>query len=217
MTTLKTALLLGTIAAAIAPAAHAQSFKLDKINIKGVTSVPVQPLLDGLKEKPGQTVTTNDVLADHDVLVTELQSAHITGGVKTSLVNKANGHKEVIFNVTDNGVQKPVVTTTALHLAHVTFAGNKYAKSDDLLAAAQMKPGDVVTDQSIQDALNRIGAAYKKASENAAKDPGKTNIAPQVTYPTPGQVDVVWQFTETTTKAKKKRNTEDEGFKTEAN
>ena len=215
MRTLKTALLIGTIAA-IAPAAHAQSFKLDKINIKGVTSVPVQPLLDGLKEKPGQTVTTNDVLADQDVLVTELQSAHITGGVKTSLVNKANGHKEVIFNVTDNGVQKPVVTTTALHLAHVSFAGNKYAKSDDLLAAAQMKPGDVVTDQSIQDALTRIGAVYKKASENAAKDPGKTNIAPQVTYPTPGQVDVVWQFTETTTKAKKKRNTDDDGFKTEA-
>ena len=188
---------------------------LDKIEINGVTSVPVQPLKDALKDKPGDKITTNDAIADQDALEKALEAAHVTGGVKTSLRNKPNGHKDIIFDVTDNGVQKPVVTTTALHLAHITFQGNKNAPTDVLEAAAQMKPGDVVTDQSLQDAEQRIFAAYKKASANV-HDELTTNIQPQITYPQPGQVDVAWTFTETTKAKKKKRNTEDEGFKTDS-
>ncbi len=210
---LVTAVLLSTAAAL---PAHAQSFTINKIEINGVTSVPVQPLRDGLKEHPGDTVTTNDVLADQDQLTKSLEAAHVTGGVKTSLRNLPKNRKDIIFDVADTGVQKPIVTTTALHVAHVTFNGNKYLSSDELAAAAQMKPGDVVTDQSIQDAEARIGAAYKKATDIKAQVAGKTNIQPAITYPKPGLVDVVWSFTETAKAKKKARNTEDEGFKTEA-
>jgi hypothetical protein len=87
--------------------------------------------------------------------------------------------------------------------------------NDELAAVAGMKPGDVVTDQSLADALARIGAAYKKASDAKASQAGKTNVATQVTYPTPGQVDVAWVFTQSAVDKKKKRNTEDDGFKTE--
>jgi outer membrane protein assembly factor BamA len=209
--------LQAAIAAALLAAgpAWAQSFTIGKIIINGVTSVPTQPLYDALKEHPGDVVTTADVVADRDNLEKALESAHITGSIRPSLRGTAT-KKDVIFDVTDTGVAKPVVTTTALHLAHITFSGNKNEKSDDLLAAAQMKPGDVVTDQSIADALARIGASYKKASVNA-QDEATTNIAPQITYPVPGQVDVVWVFTEKSKAKKKKRNTEDEGFKTDAN
>ena len=197
--------------------AHAQSFVINKIEINGVTSVPVQPLRDGLKDKPGSTVTTDDVLADQDQLIKELEGAHVTGGVKTALRDATHGHKDVIFTVNDTGVQKPVTITTALHIAHVTFVGNKYLDNDQLAAASGMKPGDIITDQSLQDAQTRIGAAYKKAADLKAVAKGKTNIAHAVTYPQPGQVDIAWQFSESTDNAKKKRNTEDEGFKTEAN
>jgi outer membrane protein assembly factor BamA len=206
---------LFTAAALAATPAAAQSFTIGKIVISGVTSVPTGPLYDSLQEKPGQKVTTDDVLADQDRLIKSLETAHITGGVKTSLSGTAT-KKDVIFAVTDNGVAKPVVTTTALHIAHVTYVGNKNAPTEQLEAAAQMKPGDVVTDKSLADAGTRISAAYKKASANV-HDPLATSIQPQMTYPTPGQVDIVWQFTETTTKAKKKRDTEDQGFKTESN
>jgi len=224
MTTLKipsparlaTAGLLGAAAlASVATPARAQSFVINKIEINGVTSVPVQPLRDALKDKPGATVTTDDVLADQDRLYNALKSANVIGGIKTALRDLGHGRKDVIFTVTDNGVQKPVVITTALHIAHVTFEGNKYLDSDQLAAASGLKPGDVVTDKSIQDALARIGAAYKKASDLKAVAKGKTNIAPKITYPQTGLVDIAWQFSETA--EKKKRNTEDEGFKTEAN
>ena len=203
------------LCAAAAPA-WAQSFKLDKIEINGVTSVPVQPLRDALKDKPGMTVTTDDVLQDRDALEKALEDAHVTGAVKTSLRNKPNGHKDVVFDVADTGVQKPVVTTSALHLDHVSFSGNTYMKDQDLAAVAQMKHGDVVTDQSLADAQKRIKEAYQKASDNAATAAGKTTVAYKFTYPQPGQVDVVWQFTQESKTAKKKRNTEDEGFHTEA-
>jgi outer membrane protein assembly factor BamA len=219
MTQTKALTASGLLSAAIltlaALPAHAQSFKINKIEINGVTSVPVQPLRDALKDKPGDKVTTDDVMADQDQLLKSLEAAHVTGGVKTSLRSNANGTKDIIFAVNDTGVQAPVVTTTALHLAHVTFEGNKYLDSDSLTAAAQMKPGDVVTDKSIADALARIGAAYKKATDAKAQIKGKTNISPKISYPQPGQVDVAWQFNETADKAKKKRNTDDEGFKTE--
>jgi outer membrane protein assembly factor BamA len=216
---IKAALVTATVLTAglTASPAAAQSFKLDKIEINGVTSVPVQPLRDALKEHPGDTVTTDNVLADQDNLEKALESAHVTGGVKTSLRNKANGHKDIIFAVTDTGVAKPVVTTTALHVAHVAFTGNQYMSADDLAAAAQLKPGDVVTDQVLADATAKVAAAYKKASDSKAQQAGKTNVAAQVAYPQPGQVDVTWAFTQTAAAKKKKRNTDDEGFKTDAN
>jgi outer membrane protein assembly factor BamA len=192
--------------------ALAQSFKIGKIEIKGVTSVPVQPLKDGLKERPGQSVTVNDVLADQEVLIKELESAHVTGKVSTALSGTPK-NKDIIFTVTDTGIQKPVVTTTALHLAHLSFTGNQYMTADELAAATGLKPGDVITDQVLNDATQKIGAAYKKASDAKATLAGQTNVAVQYTYPTPGQVDITWTFTQTV--KKKKRNTEDEGLKTE--
>lgn len=208
---------LGLLALSLAAApAFGQSFKVDKVELNGVTSIPKQPLLDGLKVHPGDTVTTDQVLADQDVLTHELEQAHVTGGVKTSLRNKSNGHKDIIYAVNDTGIAKPVVTTTALHVAHVTFVGNQYDTSDDLAAAAALKSGDVVTDQVLSDATTRVANAYKKAAEAKAKDAGKTNVAPQVTYPQPGQVDIAFTFTQTTNKKKQQRNTEDEGgFHTE--
>ena len=154
-------------------------------------------------------------MADQDQLEKELEAAHVTGGIKTALRNNPH-NKDIIFTVNDTGVAKPVVTTTALHVAHVTFVGNQYMDADQLAAAAQLKSGDVVTDQVLADANTRVANAYQKASEAKAATAGKTTVAPQVTYPQPGQVDIAFTFTQTAAaKKKKQRNTEDEGFKTE--
>jgi outer membrane protein assembly factor BamA len=211
-TTSLTAAGLAALTLAAGPAMAQGKFKLGQIVITGVTSVPTQPLIDGLKDKPGDMVTVNDVLADQDQLEKELEAAHVTGGIKTALRNNPHS-KDILFTVNDTGIQKPVVTTTALHLAHLTFSGNQYMTQDELAAASGLKPGDVITDQVLNDATQKIGAAYKKVSDAKATLAGQTNVAVQYTYPTPGQVDITWTFTQTT--KKKKRNTEDEGFHTE--
>lgn len=207
----------GVAAAALFAAAPAlaQSYTLDKIEINGVTSVPVQPLRDGLSLHPGQKVTTDDLVAGQDQLAKELESAHVTGGVKTALRNKHNGHVDVIYDVSDSGIVQPKVIVKPLLIDHVSFAGNDHVSTDTLMAAAQMKPGDTITDETVRAAQKRVTDAYGKAltAKNLIAVSG-VSILPQVTYPSPGQVDVVWRITEGKIRHKP-RNTEDEGFHTE--
>jgi outer membrane protein assembly factor BamA len=188
---------------AAAPAAlAATTYTLDKIEINGVKSVPADQLRAGLKDQPGARVSTNDLLADQDALTKELETDHVVGGVKTSLRNKNNGHIDLIFDVDDQGIQTPKVTTVAPKLGTETFVGNVKLSNDDLTAAAGLQPGDELSDAKIQAARDAIGAAYKKANvgvqlAGAVKQDG-------------AKVDLIWTITEQKGK-KKKRNTEDPG------
>ncbi|HTZ69057.1 MAG TPA: POTRA domain-containing protein [Acetobacteraceae bacterium] len=190
-------------AALTASAAHAQTtYKLDKIEINGVKSVPTPPLLAGLKDHSGETVTTNDLLADQDALSKELEAQHVVGGVKTSLRNKNNGHIDLIFDVDDQGVQAPKVVTVAPKLGTQSFVGNNTLSSEDLAAATGLKAGDDLSDAKIQAAQQAILAAYKKANKVNANITGAVKQNGE-------SANLVWTIAET--KAKKKRKTEDEG------
>src|SRR5271156_374444 len=96
------------------PAAHAATpWTLDQIEINGVKSVPADQLRAGLKDHPGDKVTTDDLMADQDALTKELEADHVVGAVQTSMRNKHNGHIDLIFNVNDQGVQAPTVVHVA--------------------------------------------------------------------------------------------------------
>jgi outer membrane protein assembly factor BamA len=197
-------------AASFAPAAMADpSYKLDKIEILGVKSVPVEPLRAGLKTQPGATVTTADLLADQDQLTQELEAAHIAGGVKTSLRNKNNGHIDLIFNVDDQGVQAPKIVTVAPKLKDQLFTGNIKLTADDLTAATGLKPGDELSDARIQAAQAAIIEAYKKANlgVTVGANVSRGELA-----------EITWTLVEQKLVAKKKKkHTDDEGgFSTDA-
>jgi outer membrane protein assembly factor BamA len=189
------------------PSAHAAStYKLDKIEINGVKSVPVPQLLAGLKDHPGDTVATSDLLADQDALTKELEADHVTGGVKTSLRNKNNGHIDLIFDVDDQGVQAPTVVHVAPKLGNQIFVGNKKMSTDALVAATGLQPGEELSDAKIQAAQAAIGDAYKKA-----------NIGVQLTGSVAqngARADITWTITEQKA-VKKKKNSEDEGVQAE--
>jgi outer membrane protein assembly factor BamA len=89
----------------------------------------------------------------------------------------------------------------------VSFTGNVSEPTDALAAAAAMKPGDVVTNDSVKAAQERILAVYK-AVHNAKF--ANVSVTGSITTPKPGLVDVIWQITETKGK-KKPRNTDDPG------
>jgi outer membrane protein assembly factor BamA len=188
---------------AAAPHAHAAAtYTLDKVEINGVKSVPADQLRAGLKDQPGARVSTNDLLADQDALTKELEASHVVGAVKTSLRNKNNGHIDLIFDVDDQGVQAPKVTTVAPKLGTEIFVGNKKMATDDLVAASGLQPGEELSDAKIQAARDAIGAAYKKANigvqlAGAVKQDG-------------AKVDLTWTITEQKG-AKKKKSTVDEG------
>jgi outer membrane protein assembly factor BamA len=197
-------LMLAGTALSAAPAAHAATtYKLDKIEINGVKSVPVDQLVAGLKDHPGDKVQTSDLLADQDALTKELEAAHVVGGVKTSLRNKNNGHIDLIFDVDDQGVQVPKVVTVAPKLGQQIFVGNNTVSSDDLAAATGLKPGDELSDAKIQAAEADIIAEYKKVSKSGAQISGSVKQNGE-------RADVTWTIVETKAK-KKRRDTEDPG------
>lgn len=187
---------------AAAPAAHATSYILDKVEINGVKSVPADQLVAGLKDHAGDKVTTDDLIADQDALEKELEAAHVVGGIQTAMRNKNNGHIDLIFNVNDQGVQAPKTVTVAPKLGTQTFVGNSAVSADDLAAATGLKAGDELSDAKIQAAEAAILAAYKKVKTVGATISGsvKQNGA---------AADITWTIVEK--KTKKKKNTEDEG------
>ncbi len=188
---------------AAAPAAHATSYILDKVEINGVKSVSADQLVAGLKDHAGDKVTTDDLIADQDALAKELEAAHVVGGIQTAMRNKNNGHIDLIFNVDDKGVQAPTKVTVAPKLGTQTFVGNAAVSSDDLAAATGLKAGDELSDAKIQAAEAAILEAYKKVKKVGAQ------ISGSVKQNGPA-ADITWTITETKVK-KKKKNTDDEG------
>jgi outer membrane protein assembly factor BamA len=199
------ALLSAACLAAVSSARADTTYKLDKIEINGVKSVPVDQLRAGLKDHPGDTVATSDLIADQDALTKELEAAHVAGAVQTSMRNKNNGHIDLIFNVEDQGVQAPKVVTVAPKLGTQTFVGNATLTADDLATATGLVPGEELSDAKIQAAQAAILEAYKKANKVSA------NIAGAVKQ-NGEKADLVWTITETKGKpAKRKKNVDDEG------
>jgi outer membrane protein assembly factor BamA len=193
------------LAAALAAGpAMAQTYVLDKIEINGLKSADPNALRAQLKDKPGARVATSDILVDQDQLEKALEAIHVTGAIKTSLRNKNNGHIDVIFDVADNGIQAPVVTTVAPKLKQEVFVGNVKLATADLQAASGLKPGDELSDQKIKDTQLAIQAAYKKADVGC-------EISGAVAQ-SPEGATITWTIKEVKPK-KKKRNTEDDGLK----
>jgi outer membrane protein assembly factor BamA len=202
--------LLALAAATLAAGpALAQTSTLDKIQINGLNSASPDEMRAALNEKPGTKVTTGDLVADVSVLEKALEAKHVVGSVKVSMANKHNGHIDSIFDVTDNGIQTATITTVAPKLNDQVFSGNNVLTASDLATASGLKPGDELSNDKIKAAQEALVAAYK-----ASKKPVNVTISGAINQKG-ATVELVWTVVET--KAKKKpKNTEDQGFQTDA-
>lgn len=203
--TISTLLLGSTLLAA--PAAWAETtYIVDQVIINGSKTVPTEKLLAAISEHAGSRVTQADIVADQDAILKVLGAANVVGGIQTSMRNKPKNHIDVIFAVNDQGAQAPIVTKVAPKLNAETFVGNASIPSDKLAAAAGLNPGDDLSNEKVAAAQQAILAVYK-----AAKLPLSINLSGATKVVSGGKVDVIWTIVET--KAKKKKNTDDEGQK----
>jgi outer membrane protein assembly factor BamA len=200
----KMAVLLGG-AMAVAPAAWADTtYTVDKVIIAGSKTVPVEKLYAAIQEHAGSRVTTADIIADQDAITKVLSANNVVGGIKTSMAATPNKHIVVTFALDDQGAQAPVVTHVAAKLHDEIFVGNKSIPSDKLLAASGLTPGQNVSSEQILAAEQAVLKAYKDS-----KLPISVNITGENKQISPGHYDVIWTIVET--KAKKKKNTDDDG------
>ncbi len=204
------------LALAATPAFADQTFKLDKIEINGVKSVSVTDLRAALSEKPGDTISVTTITADQNLLLKALEKQNVTGGVKTSMRNKNNGHIDIIFDVNDTGIVKPEVKTVTKyvdpHLGHELFTGNTVLTADELTQASGLKEGELLTSDALNGAAKQIQDAFTaklKRRHRTATLKIESGTAP--TAGKPDELDLTWKLTEG--KITRQKNAgEDSGF-----
>jgi outer membrane protein assembly factor BamA len=183
---------------------------LDHITITGSKTVPTPDLTAVLQEHPGARVTQDDILADREAIMKVLEAHNVGGAVAIKIATKSdNHHISVEFAVADQGVQAPVVVKVDHHLHQQIFDGNKSVSTETLLASTALKPGQVVTNDTLAASQKAIGAAYA-----AAKLPVSVTVSGEVKSDDKGQTDITWHITETKVK-KKGHETEDDRSKLE--
>lgn len=204
--------LLTCVALATAPAAWAEpTWTLNKVIITGNTTLSTDQLMAVVQEKPGYKITVGDITADRDAITKALEDAHSSATSVSPTMQAVGQRVNITFAiVNDRGAQAPVVTKVAPKLHEEIFDGNKLVSSDTLAAAAGLKPGQDLSNDTVLAAENAIKAAYAAAKLPAGVGVGITGENKKLSD---GSYDVIWHITET--KAKKKKNTEDEGFKSE--
>jgi len=124
--------------------------------------------------------------------------------VKTSKRDKPGGHIDIIYDVNDNGVQKPV-TTTVVHMVNpklgtMSVTGNRFVPNDVLLAAAGLKEGDELTADSLNAAGKRVMDAYGNGLKKHHKSASVAITIGQANAAKPGEVDIVWKLAVTDVK-----------------
>ena len=201
--------LLFSAALVAGPSAWADTvYTVGKVTITGNKSVPTDQLMAVVQEHPGSKVTANDIIADRDAISKVLENAHVVGSVNPT-VRTQGARSEIVFTIVDQGVQAPVVTKVAPKLDQEIFEGNASIASDKLADASGLKPGDDLSNEKILAAEQAIFAVYK-----GAKLPVSVQISGENKSVANGKIDVIWHITETKAK-KKKKDTEDDGFKSE--
>ena len=205
-----TALLLGAALFGAPSAWAGTTWTVDKVIITGNKSVPTDKLMAVVQEHSGSKVTVDDITGDRDAISKVLEDAHVLGAVQPSM--KAVGQRvDIIFAIDDQGVHAPTVTKVAPKMHAQIFDGNNLVTTDTLTAATGLQVGQDLSDEKIVAAQAAIKAAYDKAK----LPPGVgVNIKGETTKLADGTYDVTWHITETKAK-KKKRDTDDDGFKTE--
>jgi outer membrane protein assembly factor BamA len=183
---------------------------LDHITITGSKTVPTSDLTAVLQERPGAKVVQDDILADREAVMKVLEAHNVGGKVAIRISTKPDNHHILVeFAVEDQGVQAPVVVKVDHHLHQEIFDGNKAVPTETLQAATGLKPGQVVTNDTLAAAQKAIGAAY-----TAAKVPVNASLSGEVRSDANGQTDIIWHITETKVK-KKGHETEDDRSKLE--
>jgi outer membrane protein assembly factor BamA len=209
---LLTRAMLAGAALVTAPAAWADpSWTLNKVIITGNKTLTTEQLMAVVQEKPGHKITVAEITADRDAITKALEDAHSSATSINPSMQAVGQKVNIIFAVIDDkGAQAPVVTKVAPKLHEEIFDGNKSVPTEQLVAASGLTPGQDLSNEKVLAAENAINATYKAAK----LPPGLgVNITGETKRLDNGTYDVIWHITET--KAKKKRNTEDDGYKSE--
>ncbi|MEJ0047226.1 MAG: hypothetical protein WDN04_14755 [Rhodospirillales bacterium] len=153
--TVLTLLFAASIAEAAAPTATEPTYILNGFRLSGVKGVNTDEMIARLKHKAGMRITEADMVADTEILGSELKARHIEGQLLTTMAEK-NGRVWVLLDL-----QPP---RPPAQLASQSFEGNTKIPSATLEAATGLKSGDELPADRLHAAEQAITRAYATAA-----------------------------------------------------
>jgi outer membrane protein assembly factor BamA len=175
--------------------AHAQdkaatgSYTLTKVTFKGNVQVPTAELLAALPVQVGQTIDQAGA-KENVAAIGQVYQKHNVGTNITQSMTIIHHTKAIIaYTFVEQAPLAPTVVHVGITVDHVSVTGNARIKTPAILAAANIKPGQTVTNEAIKAAQDAISALYKKSNIGSMVSTDWTNTTPQ-------HVDMVFKVTE---------------------
>ena len=183
---------LGALSASLPPAYAAGltgSYTLGKVTFVGNAQVPTSELQAALPIQPGEKIDQAGMQQESDA-VGQVYRKHNVGASMSARLT-VTPHKEAMltYTFTEQAPVAPTVNHVGITADHVTVTGNSKIATANILAAANIKPGDTLTSEKIAAAQVAIVALYKKANIGSTINSDWTTTTPQ-------HVDLVFKVVE---------------------
>ena len=171
-----TTLLAASCVATAALADVKGSYTLSKVTFQGNAQVSTEELEAALPYKAGDSIDQAGLQADAAAVGAVYQKHNVGASISqrfSMLHNKAT----LAYTLEEKAPVAPTVTHVGITADTVTVTGNARIKTADILAAANIRPGQTVTQDQIQAAQAAISGLYKKANIGSSVGFDFTNAA----------------------------------------
>ena len=166
----------------LSPQARAQGatgpYTLDKVVFQGNTQVPTADLLAALPIQPGQQIDRSGLQRDADAVAALYQKRNVGANITTRMT-VVRRRADVTYILAEQAPVAPIVRHVGVTADTVSVSGNSKVSTADILAAANIRPGQVVTNAQISAAQTAIVALYKKANVGVTVNTDWTDVSPQ--------------------------------------
>ncbi len=155
------------------------SYTLTKVTFQGNSQVSTADLQAALPIRPGQKIDHAGLQQDADAVQAVYQKHNVGTSITTRLTVLHKTRAELTYVFAEQAPVAPIVRHVGVTADTVSVTGNSKVSTADILAAANIKPGQVVTNPEISAAQAAIVALYKKANVGVVVDANWTNLSPQ--------------------------------------
>ena len=155
------------------------TYTLNKVTFQGNAQVPTADLQAALPIQPGQQIDQAGLQQDADAVQALYQKRNVGASITTRLTVFHKTKADVTYVFAEQAPVAPVVHHIGVTADTVSVTGNSKISTSDILAAANIKPGSIVTNAQISAAQSAILALYKKANVGVTVNTDWTNVSPQ--------------------------------------
>ena len=160
-------------------AALTGSYTLGKVTFVGNDQVPTSDLQAALPVQPGEKIDDAGMQQETDAVEQVYRKHNVGASLRIRKTIKPREVAELTYTFTEQAPVAPTVTHVGITADHVGVTGNSKISTVNILSAANLKPGDTLTNEKIAAAQAAILALYKKANIGATINTGWTNTTPQ--------------------------------------